>query len=544
MSTGRTYLLYLLVFLVAAGGLALTSWNYVTGPSPHFHFIDLAESFMAGRLDTNTPRRKKKQPELPDDPPGLQAAVDRQLASGGWNDWVSYNKVVLKTGERFSGVWPWRHRKAGQRGYEDRNRFVNLEGDWLEFDRNKDVRRVCLDRLEPGASKLEKKAWDTRDRWDLEEAACAESTEEEAKDPRCKRGQARATCVTKKHFVSFPPLPAVAMLPFVAVWHYNFNDTLFTLLVAALNALLLFVLLRSLRARGYTTKSDKELLVLVFLFTFGTVYYFSAIRGAVWFTALIMAVTFNLLYFYFATDMKCPLCAGLFLALGVATRVPLAFACVYFALQVFLQRTPWDRKGILLRVRQVVLFALPCLAVGAVLMAYNHARFGSVFEFGHRFLLDGTRNSIVDHGLFSFWFLPRNLAAALVNVPQFMSGYPYVKITGHGLSLLATTPVFFYLLWPKKEQVAEASSDKFYLSLHTILWITVGITAAPGLLYQNTGWFQFGYRFAMDYLPMLIILLAMDSRKMSRLFFALVALSFAVNLFGAITFERFPQFYY
>jgi len=36
----------------------------------------------------------------------------------------------------------------------------------------------------------------------------------------------------------------------------------------------------------------------------------------------------------------------------------------------------------------------------------------------------------------------------------------------------------------------------------------------------------------------------MDSRKMSRLFFALVALSFAVNLFGAITFERFPQFYY
>jgi hypothetical protein len=192
----------------------------------------------------------------------------------------------------------------------------------------------------------------------------------------------------------------------------------------------------------------------------------------------------------------------------------------------------------------MALFALPCAVVGAALMGFNAARFGNPFEFGHKYLLDGTRDAIVDYGMFSFWFLPRNLASAFTNVPQFISEYPYVKITGHGISLLATTPVLFYLLWPRKASVDAASAPKYRLSLHTILWISVACTAAPGLLYQNSGWFQFGYRFALDYLPMLFLLLAVDERKHSRLFYALVAVSVAVNLFGAVTFGRMSAFYY
>jgi len=334
------------------------------------------------------------------------------------------------------------------------------------------------------------------------------------------------------------------MMPFVAIWHYHLNDVLFTLVFAALNALLLFLLFNTLRKRGYVTKTTPELLVLVFLYSFGTVACFSSVRGEVWFTALVIGATLNMLYLFFATHLRSPFLAGLFLALGVATRVPIAFAFVYFALQLFLQKKPWDRAGILLRLKQGVLFALPLVAVGAVLMAYNYARFQSPFEFGHRFLMDGTRATIVDHGLFSPWFLPRNLAAAFTNVPQFISHPPYVKITGHGLSLFATTPVLFYLLWPRKKHVVEASSERYHISLHAMLWITIACTATPGFFYQNTGWMQFGYRFAMDYLPMLMMLLAIDGRKQSRLFYLLVLVSFAVNLFGAITFNRFPQFYH
>lgn len=539
------WVIYTLIFGVTAGGMALTSWNWVTGPSPHFHFVDLAQSFMQGRLDTLTPHRRKEQKPLPDDPPGLQEAVVRQLETGGWNDWVSYNVAVLKSGETYMGVWPWKDRKKGQQGHDLRNRFVTVHGDWLEFDKGKDVRRVCVEYPDPKEDSEAYRVFQTRDRFDAEEAACLDPAPENMPDKyRCPKGFKRVNCLTKRHFVSFPPFPAVAMMPFVAVWHYDFNDVLFTIVMAALNAVFLFMLLRRLRGGGYSGKSDWHLVVLVFLFTFGTVNYFSAVRGSVWFTALIVGVTMNLLYLYFATNLKNPLLAGLFLALGVATRVPLAFMCVYFGLQLVLQQAAWDKSGILLRLKQGVLFAIPCLVVGAVLMAYNLARFDSPFEFGHRYLLDGTRNSIVDHGLFSFWFLRGNLSAALTNVPQFMAEYPYVKITKHGLSLLCTTPVFFYLLWPRRKAVQEASKSRFRVSLHTIAWITVAVTAAPGLLYQNTGWEQFGYRFALDYLPLFIMLLAMDSRKYSKLFYALVIVSFGMNLFGAITFGRFPQFYH
>ncbi len=540
---GRLVLLCVTLFALTFVGLSLVAWDRFWEPSPHFHFVDLAESFMAGRLDTRTPMRKKATAVLPDDPAGLQEAVDRELGSGGWNDWVSYYEVALVTGETFKGVWPWAQKKKGQSGYDLRNRFVLLSGDWTEFDRNKDVRHVCVDRPAAPRKSTEYVTWQTRDRFDIEASACQDPEVPNA-GSRCAAGQSRVKCLLRRHYVSFPPTPALVMLPLAAIWHYHVNDVLVTLLFAAANALLLFLLLVTLQRKGYSTRSTGELLVLVFLYSFGTVAFFSSVRGEVWFTALVVGATFNLLYLHFALELRNPLLAGLFLGLGVGTRVPLAFGFVFFALQLFLQKIAWDRAGILRRVKQAALFATPLMVIGIALMLYNLARFGSPTEFGHRFLLDGTRPAIVDHGLFSFWFLPQNLAAAFANVPQFMGQFPYVKITGHGLSLFATTPIFFYLLWPRKQQVEEASLPKYHLSLHTIIWITVACMAAPGMFYQNTGWLQFGYRFAMDYLPLLIMLLALDARRMSKLFYALVLVSFAVNLFGAITFGRFPFFYH
>lgn len=533
------------VFVVVFLLLLLSAWERVLRPSPHFHFIDLAESFMAGRLDTLTPYRLKGKPALPDDPEGLKEAVDRHLAEGGWNDWASYYEVVLPSGELFRGVWPWKDRKKGEKGYDMRNRFVTLSGDWLELDRNRELTSVCIDAPGPRAKTEERNSWQQRTRYEQQREACLSLVGEPALAPvRCEPGQRKVTCLTKRHFVSFPPMPALMMLPFVAIWHYNFKDVLFTLLLAALNATLLFLLLDKLRRVGYVNRTTRELLALVLLFSFGTVAWFCSIRGEVWYTALVIGVTFHILYLWLALDLTHPFLAGLVLALGVATRVPLAFASLLLLLQLILIRRPWDRSGILFRLRKGIAFAAPMLVIGGLLMLYNIFRFESPLEFGHRYLLEGTRASIVDHGLFSFWFLPKNLSVALTNVPQFVPEWPYVKISGHGLSILATTPVFLYLLWPRREGIRAATLGRYRFSLHTMLWITMGAVAMPGLLYQNTGWFQFGYRFVMDYLPLLIILLAMDSRKPGTLFYCLVGVSVLVNLFGAVTFGRFPQFYY
>ncbi len=476
------------VFAAVLAVYALTAWDRVLHPSPHFHFVDLAWNLMHGRLETQTPHRRRGERPRPGDPPGYQEAIDRALTGPdgktvGWNDWASYHVIELVGGEKLRGVWPWKDTHGSRR-----HEFHTLDGRIYVVDPVRDIARTC------GRS-------------------------------------GHAPCDRQVFYVSFPPFPAVVMMPLVAVWGYRVNDVAFTLLFAALNAALFFGLLGWLARRGLLQRTRRERLWFTALFALGTVAWFSSIRGEVWFTALVLGLTLNLAYVWAAVGARRPFLAGLFLALGFATRTPLLFASVFFGLELLWpsvgERPPWRRVA-----GKLALFALPCLAVGGALLAYNAARFGSPFEFGHRYLQDGTRPAIRDHGLFSWWFVNRNLAAMLVNLPVFIAQAPFVKITRHGLSLLVTTPPYALL--------ARARNT-------TRLWrhlaLTALIVALPAVFYQNTGWAQFGYRFSLDWTPFLLVMLALD-RPVDRRLRWLIGAAIAVNFFGALTFGRMPVFYF
>lgn len=479
----------LLVFIGAAIGLSLFSFDNILGPSRHFHFIDLAHSFVNGQVGTDTPKRIRGQKPREGDPKGYQAAIDRHTTDAGgkgvgWNDWASIREFKLTDGTWVKGVFPW-----GDKQGEEKKRFVELDGTRRIIDTQLDVAKDCGD------------------------------------PPR--------RCDETKYFMSFPPFPAVAMIPFYLIWGYNFNDVLFTVLNAALNALLLFTLLEYLRLRQLSRRSTRENVVLTILFTFGTVNLFSAIRGEVWFTALVLGFTLHVLYILFAIEARRPFLAGLMLGLGMATRTPIAFAFIFFALEMFRDGDRLRWPGFAYILKKGVLFAVPILAVGVALMAYNYARFENPFEFGHKFLAAGTRPSIRDHGLFSFWFLRANLAAAFINPPVIDGVAPYIHITRHGLSMLFTTPVFIFLLWPKD-----------FGAFGRNLAIAMAFVAIPSLFYQNTGWAQFGYRFSMDFMPYMILMLAAGNRKFGKGFYVAFAISLLVNFFGAITYDRIGMFYY
>jgi hypothetical protein len=127
---------------------------------------------------------------------------------------------------------------------------------------------------------------------------------------------------TSIRYVSFPPFPAVLMAPFVAIWGLAFNDVLFNALWAGLNPMLLFLLLRHLRTRGLSQRSEVDDLWLTALFGVGTVYYFCSVLGQVWFSAQIVAVTLSIGFVWASLGARRPLLAGLFAALGFATRPP------------------------------------------------------------------------------------------------------------------------------------------------------------------------------------------------------------------------------
>ncbi len=336
--------------------------------------------------------------------------------------------------------------------------------------------------------------------------------------------------------VSFPPFPAVVMLPFVAIWGLQFNDVLFTALWAALNPMLLFLLLRDLRARGLSSRTATDDLWLTALLGVGSVYYFCAVVGQVWFTALIIAVTLSIGYVWASVGARRPVLAGVCVALGFATRPPwvvlplFLFEAVRAAGGLSGVRTPSGRRALIV---SLLRFAAPILIGGVVLAAYNYARFRNFFEFGHRFMPVQWQERMFRFGLFNYHFLSRNLAAALLLLPRIMTHFPYVKVSQHGLSLLVTSPNLAYTVMPQEPS-----------PLKRPLWLTVAAVAIPDLLYQSTGYVQWGYRYSLDFMVYFVVLLAIGNRRLTRLFKGLLVVAIAINLLLAIGFDRFPQFSY
>jgi hypothetical protein len=182
---------------------------------------------------------------------------------------------------------------------------------------------------------------------------------------------------------------------------------------------------------------------------------------------------------------------------------------------------------------KIVRYLVPLILIQGALCAHNWARFGNPMEFGHRYLNVQWQERIAHFGLFNYHFLSRNLSAALVLLPRILAHFPYVKISQHGMSLFVTSPALGYT-------VAPAERSRLALPL----WLTVLATALPSLLYQNSGYIQVGYRFSLDYMVFLMMILAVGNRPLSRLWKALVLLSIPINLFLAIIFDRDMQFTY
>jgi hypothetical protein len=339
-------------------------------------------------------------------------------------------------------------------------------------------------------------------------------------------------------YVSFPPLPAVVMLPFVAIWGLQFNDVLFSVFWAAVNPVLLFLLLRDLSRRGYSKRTPIDDLWLTALFGVGSVYFYTACVGQVWYTAHVIGVTCAIGYAWASIDASRPWLAGLCLGLGFAARTPMIFMFPLFLLEAVRASGGWAKLRELRRLPpgllpRLVRFGAAAGVIVALLFIHNFARFESFTEFGHRFLNIGWKDRIQRWGLFNYHFLSRNLACALVLLPRLLARAPWVQVSQHGMSLLVTSPNLAYTAMPRERS-----------PLAPALWLTVLATAVPSLLYQNSGYYQFGYRFSLDYLVFLVALLSVGNRRLSWLFKAMVILAAGINLFGAITFDRYTQFTY
>ncbi|MBN1440299.1 MAG: hypothetical protein JW929_12905 [Anaerolineales bacterium] len=331
-----------------------------------------------------------------------------------------------------------------------------------------------------------------------------------------------------KWYVPFPPLSAILMIPWAAALG-DVETVLFAGLMGALNAALVFLMLQGFAAQQWISLPQKNAFWLTALFAFGTVHWYISTQGSVWFVAHLCTVTFIALAVFLAVYFNAPLPAGIALGLAMLGRpnlfltYPLLFG---IAVQHAQESGIADKRRYLLR--WAILSAIPVFVAGGLLLLYNQLRFGNPLDFGYMAAQVDPRVAadLHTHGQFSPAYVWRNIKVMLFSLPMWNEAQGKITPSGEGLSLFLTTPAFLFMFKPIRKSPILIGA-----------WASLGLLLIPLLTYFNTGWYQFGYRFSLDFIIPLMVLLAFAvGERMPRLFPWFVLASILVNAWGTAWF--------
>ena len=317
-----------------------------------------------------------------------------------------------------------------------------------------------------------------------------------------------------KAYVYFDPFPAVFLLPLAAIWGLTVNLAKVSIVVGACNVALMRLAVGALGVQRSTANW------CALLFGLGTVHFYASWYGNTWMLAHLLAVAALTLAWIEGLRAANPYLLGLFCAIAATSRSPAALGTPVFFL-IALHRRP--------QMATAVKFALPLAATGLLLGIYNFARFGDFLNNGYLLANQALLNP--EHGSFSWRYIGRNVYQYFLRIPELSASWPYLILTDHGLSLLATTPAVLLLF--RRGWSAHAPDAKL---LGRLALAACAMTFALYLCYFWDGWRQFGSRYTLDFTPFLIVALALRNDPRPGLWRwplpTLVALSIAVNVWG------------
>jgi hypothetical protein len=315
----------------------------------------------------------------------------------------------------------------------------------------------------------------------------------------------------------FPPVPALTLMPVIALLGLfpgvgEVSGNVMSSVVGAVNVALAWSLLAAVGV------ALRPRLVIVVGFAFTTHWWVAGMGGTHHYAAVV-ATFFLLLSLHLCVHRRWPAMAGLALGLAAGSRLPTGLALPVL-LAFFADRWRPSRRHLQL---------LLGLAVPAALFAaYNLARFGSPFDTGYAHIPSGEAGGVVtdeawfSHGLISPLYIPRHLYAIFVQGPVLVSEFPYLKPSFTGLSLTLSAPFLFWAVKARGPLVA-------------VTWLSVALVLLPDVMHGSWGFAQFGYRFILDAVPLVLLLLGWAYReRASWSLVAAVAFSVAVHTWGIV----------
>ena len=328
-------------------------------------------------------------------------------------------------------------------------------------------------------------------------------------------------------YVPFAPFPAFVLAPLVALvgpetaasWEPLVNSLLATAGLA--------LLWRLAGRLGVASLADRAWLLA--LFGFSTATWWITLRGGVWHTGQLIASILTFVGLLEAFGRRRALVMGLLAGAGFSTRAKLLAAVPYWGWRSLPDevraRLPANLgPAIRAAVPRAAFIALGLAPAFAFALCYNAVRFDNPFESGYGIaalpdFLEARRQV----GVFSLAHLSLNLEYFLVHLGQSISTFPWFKPDGLGMSVLLTSPGLLFAVradWRRRETIA--------------LGLTALLVLVPSLLYYGGGWWQFGYRYALDCFPFVMALCAMAAarRGIGRGWKLLILFGVAVNLYG------------
>lgn len=302
-----------------------------------------------------------------------------------------------------------------------------------------------------------------------------------------------------KYFWPGGPLSGIILMPFVFLFGVTYYTT--GVLAIVINLINIFLVYKLACKLGIKEKQDA--LWLTAFYIFGTAYFFVSLSlFASWFIQL-LATLFLLLALYEFFERQKWWLIGVFIGLGGLTRPTIYFASLFFLCSIFFDQATWKEKN-----KKIIFFSLPILASVIIFALYNYFRFNNFLEIGYNFQILGAdlinlRNNL---GLFNWRYIPINLHSfllrgldlVLVNgIPKF----PFFRANSWGLGLIFISPALLYVFKaPWKQEIVKYA------------WFTILLIISVLMTSFLNGVVQFGYRYILDFLPFLFLLLIFGLR--------------------------------
>lgn len=319
------------------------------------------------------------------------------------------------------------------------------------------------------------------------------------------------------------PFPSVALMPFVALLdlfhHHFYQGYIQWVMVVGI----LFFVFRLARILLY---SIEDSLILASGFVVGSVFIGVATISSSWFFAQVLT-TFLIFWglYEFYTHKRWWL-LGCICGMIFLTRATAAPIIIFFALELI----SYNKR----RIGKVKMFSallLPGMAAVIIQGVYNFIRFHNPFNGGFEYqLISRDSAEARSMGIFSIKHIPTNLISLLFRGPMpvvkdstsWSLKFPFISNNQFGMSMFFTSPYLLSLFTNKWSTFDRQAKN---------LLAAITLSGLLVLSYYGLGRDQFGYRYALDFMPALFLLfMIMYKKSHNRLTFGMRSLIIASGL--------------